>query len=718
MKTSNRNTLLVPTDLSSVAVRAASHSMEIANHFNLKVCLLHIIPRKTTYKEKKNTEDQLRSISEFNSRQSGINISYILKEGNIFDGISDAADEISTEMIVMGVHSNRGKADILGSFAYNVIRSAKVPVMIVNKDNVNISDNHIIVPVDYLKIKSKIKAKIAVKYAKHYNCQVCVTGDVFYDSSLAKKVTRKAKIEKETFVRNIADYIKDFGVNVKTGMVIKPKTILVPTDFTPEAAKALEHSIEIAGKFDRNICLLHVFSEKTTKAEKEKIENLLKTITTAKSGQTGIDISYRIKEGSIFDIITATVSEIGAGFAVMGYHGGKDMKSFKKSFAYSVISNSKVPVMIVKKENKKISDNSIVVPIDLSYEKIKKIYKASKIARYFNCFVHVIVAFDKKVIMPNDDKENIRKRLNVALENEGVRYKSEIIEKPRTILVPVDFSEVAGYAYKHAIEIAKLFKRDIILLHIIGKKTSANQRKKVEKKLVNFSKKYKKPENTDVFCKIQEGSIFNVITDIAVEVSAEIIVMGIHGKKGLQHILGGYAYRIIANSKVPVMIVRNMYSGEGYKNIVVSVDLSNKSKEEIITAIKFAGYFDSTLNLIGVLKSASSANKIKQEVLLANLTGYVENIGVDVNVNVLDTSGTSAHDKVLDYAEGINADLIMIVAKKGGRITEVLGQNYAERIIEKSHIPVLSITPHFESEEKAIDTYSVGYFIDPFGVTK
>ncbi len=718
MNTSKKNTLLVPTDLTSVAVSAINHSMEIANHFNLKVCLLHILPRKTIYKEKKNTEDQLRSIAEFNSRQSGINVSYILKEGNIFDGISHAADEISAEMIVMGVHSDRGEADILGSFAYNVVRSAKVPVMIVNKNNVNISDNHILVPVDYLKIKSKINAKIAVKYAKHYNCQVCVTGDVFYDSSLAKKMTRKDKLEKEVFLSNIADYIKDFGVSVKTGMVIKPKTILLPTDFTAAAAKALEHSIEIADKFDRNICLLHVLDEKTTKAEKEDIEDHLKTIATTKSSQKGIDISYRIKEGSIFDIITATVSEIGAGFVVMGYHGGKDMKSFTKSFAYNVISNSKVPVMIVKKENKKISDNSIVVPIDLSYEKIKKINKATKIARHFNCFVNVILTYDKKGLMPNDDKENIRKRLNEALENEGVRFKSEIIEKPKTILVPVDFTQVAENAYNHAIEIAKLFSRDIILLHIIGKNTSANQKKKAEKKLVSFSKKFIKPENTEVLCKIQEGSIFNVITDIAVEVSAEIIVMGVHGKKGLQHIMGGYAYRIISNSKVPVMIVRNMYSGEGYKNIVVSVDLSNESKEEILTAIKFAGYFDSTLNMIGVLKSASSANKIKQEVLLANLTRHVENIGVDVNVEVLDTSGTSIHDKVLEYAKNINADLIMIVAKKGGRITEVLGQNYAERIIEKSQIPVLSITPFYESDGEPIDTYSVGYFVDPFGVTK
>jgi len=718
MGASNKNTLLVPVDLTYVANRAVKHSVEIAKQFNLKVCLLHILAKKATYSEHKKVESQLQTISDFTIKHSGIDVSYMAKEGNIFDGISHAADEISAELIIMGVHNKRGEVDILGSFAYNVVKNSKVPVMIVNKDNIDISDNHIIVPVDYLKIQSKIKANIAVKYAKQLNCPVYVTGDVYYESSEIKKATGKTKVEKERFLKEIAEYIEKTGVTVKSGMKVRPKTILVPTDFTANAERAFEHAIAIAKAFDRNICLLHVVSETITKAEKEKINNTLKTISQTHSKNAGVDITYRLKEGSIFDVIPATVSEISAGFVVMGYHGKKSIKNLAGGFAYSVISSSRVPVMIVKKENKKISDNTIVVPIDFSYEKLKKIDKATKIAQHFDCHVHVIIVLDKEVKMPTCDKSKLLERVNSDLEEDGIKYNTEIIEKPKAVLVPVDFTEAAGCALTQAHEIAKLFSRKLVLLHIVGKKITPSEEKEVEEKLKDFSKNYIKQNSIEVNYKIKTGSIFNVITDTALEVSAEFIVMGIHGKKGLQHIIGSFAYKVIISSKVPIIVFRKECHPRAFKNIVVSVDFSDESRVKVSTAIRFAKYFDSKLHIIGVISSKSSALRLKQEVLLKNLTHHVESSGIDAKTEILTDSGVGVYKKVLEYAKNVNSDLLMIIAKKEGIIAEVFGSNYAKKIIENADIPVLTTTTYYEEEKEPEDIYSVGYFIDPFGLTR
>ncbi|GEM_PF-42846 len=710
-----RNTILVPTDLTYVANRAIDHSLELAKLFNLKICLLHVVSQNTTYSEKEKIKNHLQSISEFSSRQSGVEIFHIIREGNIFDDIADMADDIFAEIIVMGIHGDYGGQNVLGSFAYSVIRSSKVPVMIVKQKNIDIQDNHIVVPVDYSKI-NKYRVETAIKFAKYFNCAICVTGDVFYGISDSKKGDLRK--DKELFLQNIAEQIKKSGIEVKTNVFIKPKTILVPMDFTPGAEKALEHAIDIAKTFDRRICLLHVIGEKSVKAEKEKVENQLKLISSSKSEQSGIEISYLLKEGSIFDVITATVSEISAGFVVMAYHGNRDVRNLSRGFAYNVIRGSRVPVMISKKNNTSISSNTIVVPIDFAYEKLKKINKAARIAKHYDCHVNVIGIVKSEAGPDKCDKEKLLKTIKECLENEGVKHTADIREKPSTILVPTDFTQVADFAINHAIEAAKLFNRRVVLLHVIGKNATKKEENEVEAKLNSILDFYKKETSVDISYEIKPGSIFTVISNTATDVSAEFIFMGIHGKKGLQHITGSYAYKVITSSKVPVLVLKRKYKWKGFDNIVVPVDFSEENREDINTAIRFAKYFDSTLHIIVLSKSRSSAYNIQQEAMLANIVEHVENSGIRVNAEILIIPGAGIHEKILEYSKNVGADLLMIVAKKGGKIAEVLGHNYAEKIIIKADLPVLTITSNFEYYKEPTDVYSFGYFIDPFGLTK
>lgn len=715
MNNSKQNTILVPTDFTKVAGCALEHSKEIAQLFNLEIYLLHVVDIRTTYAEKEKIKNKLKHIADSNSDQSNIHISYIVKEGNIYDGITDTAASISAELIVMGIHGKYGEQDILGSFAYSVIRNSNVPVMVVKECNSNISDNNIVVPVDYTK-NSETKADIAIKYAGKFNSPVCVAGDVFVKSSDTKDDL--PEINKQTFLKNIADKIKNEGIKVETGIVIKTKTILVPTDFTPDAEKALEHAIQIAKSFDRKICLLHVIGVNATDEEKERAENNLKLISQSNSEESGIKITYHIKEGSIFDVINATVSELSATLIVMGVHGKKDIRNLPKGFAANVISTSSAPVMAVKKNHTSISNNTIAVHIDFCYESINKVNKAISIARYFNCPIHVIGVkhFDSK--SQNAEKEDLKKRVTEYLENAAIKYSAEILAKPKTILVPVDFSDVADHAIDHATQIAELFSHKIILLHVTEESISASEKRKVEAELENISEQKKKTTSVDISYIIKPGNIFSIISKTAIEVSAEFIVMGVHGKKGLQHILGSNAYKIITNSKTPVIVVKNKYPTNGYKNVVVPIDFIDESSFEINSAIKFAKFFDLTLHVLGVLKSESKANKIHNEVVLSNLKEHIENAGLNAKTDTLIRSGNDFDEELLDYSKKTGADLLMIVANKEGKLTEILGKNIAEKIVDKAEIPVFTIIPEKNYDEVPKDNYNFGTFIDPLGLTK
>lgn len=282
------------------------------------------------------------------------------------------------------------------------------------------------------------------------------------------------------------------------------------------------------------------------------------------------------------------------------------------------------------------------------------------------------------------------------------------------ILVPTDFTPVADCALDHAIEIARLFNHKVCLLHIVGKKASPDYKDLVLDKLKKIAQSNQSRTGINISFKIAEGSIFDEISSTADDLNAEFIVMGIHGKQGVQHIVGSYAYKVICSSKVPVMVVKKKHHHVGFNNIVIPISFNIETAQKINRAIKFAKYFDSTIHIIGVLRSKSSVYKIKKEALLKNVMDFVENAGVKIKAEVIVRSGADLDDEVLRYSREIDADLIMIVAEQSGHFNLVMGRNDAEQIIDKADIPVLTVMPNPEDEDE--DESMLSSFFDPFGI--
>ncbi len=281
-----------------------------------------------------------------------------------------------------------------------------------------------------------------------------------------------------------------------------------------------------------------------------------------------------------------------------------------------------------------------------------------------------------------------------------------------TLLVPTDFTSVADCAIDHAIEIASLFKHKICLLHIVSKKMNESEKKKAHdhlKKVANFTRER---SGLEVSFRIEEGTIFDKISQTANDINAEFILMGIHGRKGLQHLWGSYFYKVILSSQVPVLVVKKKHHHVGYNNIVVPVDFSYESTQKVNEAIRFAKYFDSVIHVIGVIRSTSSVYKINKEALLKNLNDYITNHGVKVHTEVLIKPGSSIEDEILEYAENVDADLVMIAINKDKK-SDMPGKNDAENIIDKAEMPVLNVFPTEDSDD---DSTLFTSFIDPLGL--
>ena len=137
------------------------------------------------------------------------------------------------------------------------------------------------------------------------------------------------------------------------------------------------------------------------------------------------------------------------------------------------------------------------------------------------------------------------------------------------ILVPIDFSEHSAYALEVAASLARHHGSELVLLHMMGlseailTKDSSQEAAEAHYYMKLTHKRFEefrdKPylKGLKVHEMVQNYKIFSEVNEVAMEVKAELIVMGSHGHGALEEaLIGSTAKKVIRRSKKPVLVVR------------------------------------------------------------------------------------------------------------------------------------------------------------------
>jgi nucleotide-binding universal stress UspA family protein len=263
-------------------------------------------------------------------------------------------------------------------------------------------------------------------------------------------------------------------------------------------------------------------------------------------------------------------------------------------------------------------------------------------------------------------------------------------------LIPTDFTAVAECAINHAICVAKTVGGELALLHVIAKdKERAAVQAKLDKIAADITAKHNIPVKTVV----KDGNIFDDIGGVAETLGAKLIFMGTHGVKGMQHITGSYAIKVITNSNVPFIVVQERNERDGYKRIVLPMDLSKESKQKLDLTIRMANYFKSKVYIFSqyeddqFLKNAVDRN-----------AGYARN---EMKKHGIAYELVTAKEKkdfvkqLNSYSASVDADLIAIVNSQERGVHELLhGTSEREVITNEAQIPVMCVNPQSISSSR------------------
>ncbi len=143
----------------------------------------------------------------------------------------------------------------------------------------------------------------------------------------------------------------------------------------------------------------------------------------------------------------------------------------------------------------------------------------------------------------------------------------------KKILFCTDFSENSHWAFTYALNLAKNYNSKLFILHVTPVPTCPEQltiylppeklrelmiaqKNELEKELnTHYRRKLKEFKNYKVLFK--EGEPFMEIIQMAKKESVNLIVMGTHGRTGLDHVFfGSTAEKVVRKSPCPVLTIR------------------------------------------------------------------------------------------------------------------------------------------------------------------
>jgi nucleotide-binding universal stress UspA family protein len=179
---------------------------------------------------------------------------------------------------------------------------------------------------------------------------------------------------------------------------------LVPIDFTEASVNALKSAyftgIELG---NTTVHLIHIAEEK-----REEKEDLAKLDALVQAHEVeGVSSQTTVRTGELFEEIKAASELLNIDMVYLGTHGLSGLQYVFGSRALKMVTQSRVPFVIVQEETEQKTVSNIAVPIDFAAEDKQQLDVLAIVANTYNAKVSIFAAHPADEYSANAVKRNV-----------------------------------------------------------------------------------------------------------------------------------------------------------------------------------------------------------------------------------------------------------------------------------------------------------------------
>lgn len=222
------------------------------------------------------------------------------------------------------------------------------------------------------------------------------------------------------------------------------KRILVPTDFSDTALKAVLYAAEIARKSSATVCLLHaaergheyiyqpfILHEKYNELVKgERSKELLELARTVTNLYENINVEIALVKTDVVDNIITFCHAHQFDLIVMGTKGSSGIKEiFAGSTTANVIAKTTVPVLAIPDAYMVKEPNALLFATNHYERDVALLEKMAEIANLFSATVHVVVFENIDTSQSNDQSQQVQQYVEFLRNSfPGISFKNKLVK--------------------------------------------------------------------------------------------------------------------------------------------------------------------------------------------------------------------------------------------------------------------------------------------------
>ena len=296
-----------------------------------------------------------------------------------------------------------------------------------------------------------------------------------------------------------------------------------------------------------------------------------------------------------------------------------------------------------------------------------------------------------------------------------------------TILVPVDFNEPSLKAANYAAQLAGSQNGEVILMNVIETPgllmdffssgddlvNITNQTKDKLQEIANSLQE--KWPNIKFSTLVERGKPYIKILEAAQNPEIKMVVLGEnHDCQEPDTELGTTVFHVTLKSTVPVLTIK----GEPAKvknKIVLPLDLTRDTDKNLKAALMYGKNYNSEIHLVSALIGGIRINESRIYKKLKDAEKILNANDIRTQVKVFDISEVPPFMRVLEYAEEVETDMIIVMTHQEGFTYDNYIGAFAHHIINLSKVPVLSLTASATNND--INHY-LKTFVDSIGLSQ
>ncbi|MFO7924413.1 MAG: universal stress protein [Bacteroidales bacterium] len=205
--------IIVPLDFSDESINGLELAVMISSKTKASIQMVYVQKKSSDFPQPSLEEEQRFAKSKFSELQAkyehklpkGVDLSYIVKRGKVYDEIVEQAESFEDSIIVVSTHGASGFEEFfIGSNTLKIITASERPVIAIKHGVIPRSFRKIVLPIDYSR-DTRQKVPYTAKVAGYFGSEIHVMGvTTGNDQELLQRI--------KTWTHQVGDYLTENGI--------------------------------------------------------------------------------------------------------------------------------------------------------------------------------------------------------------------------------------------------------------------------------------------------------------------------------------------------------------------------------------------------------------------------------------------------------------------------------------------------------------------------